>query len=129
MHPELAIVFVDEDDDKARHDTMREWVSTLQSGRPPTVIAVARQEFESWLLTDRDCIAKVIGRPPDDPGDPEAWPPTKAKGLLHQLALSAGSGGDRPLQVRREICSTCDLETMRNRSRSFARFPAELSDS
>ena len=130
MRPNLAIVLVDEDDDKKRHAAMRESIDELRYGRPTTVVGVARREFESWLVTDRACVAKVLDRPFDDAGDPEEWSPGEAKRLLQRMLEGVpGSDRARTRRLRCEICSRCDLEHLRWGSRSFERFLSDLEQS
>jgi len=128
MRPELAIVFVDEDGERARHKELCEWVRTLEYGRPPTVIAVSREEFESWLITDRACVANVLGSVLEDGGSPEDWPRGEAKRRL-QRAIDESSKVNwaSTSEVRRRICECCDLQVLRRGSRSFERFLYDLA--
>lgn len=105
---------------------MREWIAELKYGRPPAVIAVARQEFESWLVTDLACVTRVLGRPFGTDGDPEGWSPKAAKQLL-QRAIDDSNQSNRTRTLRREICAQCDLAELKRRSRSFGRFLGELA--
>lgn len=126
MRPDLAVVLVDEDGRKARYKDLREWIETLRHGRPPTVVAVAKQEFESWLITDRVCLQSVLGRSFEPGGDPEAWEPREAKRTLEAAIEAAGDSSTAGrLALRREICLRCDLQRLRA-SRSFQRFLDDL---
>lgn len=124
MRPQLALVFVDEDDEKGRYPRLKESIEGLRISRPPTVIVVARREFEAWLVTDRKCLERALGRTLEDPGDPETWGPARAKALLANLL--EGETSIRRSALRREISTSCDLEVLRGSSRSFRRFLEDL---
>ncbi|MEQ1894717.1 MAG: hypothetical protein ABL998_19415, partial [Planctomycetota bacterium] len=81
--PDLAVVLVDEDDQKERVTELR----TLMAERAPTpkaVVAVCRQEFEAWLLADQACVLRELGKARPD-GNVEAWQPRQAKLALEEL--------------------------------------------
>lgn len=124
--PDVALVFVDEDDEKARHARLVESIAELHSARPPTVIAVARKEFEAWLVTDRTCLATELERTIDDRGNPEGWDPKEAKAWLNELLEEGLATVSARFEARRRICRNCDLEELRRKSDSYRRFHEEL---
>ena len=127
MRPEMAIVIVDEDGLRTRHRELKEWVAELRYGRPPTVIAVAREEFEAWLITDRSCVEEELGRPLGKAGKPEVWEPKVAKQVLQRaIDESCGSDKARAHALRRAICERCDLDVLERGSGSFRCFLEDL---
>lgn len=124
--PDVALVFLDEDDEKTRHARLTASIADLRVGRPPTVVAVSRKEFEAWLVTDHACLVRELGRTIDDRGNPEDWEPGRAKAWLAELLEEGFDAAPARFEARRTICRNCDLEELRRRSKSYRRFQEEL---
>lgn len=107
--PHLAIVLVDADGDVTRHASLEAMIAGLPT-RDIAVIAVAVQELESWLVAD----AAASGVAHVD--NVEGLEPRDAKAML---------SSDRT--VRASIAKRVDLERLRTRSPSFARFSASVA--
>jgi hypothetical protein len=121
--PDLAVVLVDRDGAAPRHTELS--VAIRDLAIPVTsVIAVAIEEFESWLIGDSAAVAQVL---------PEATPPPQiesldrrqAKSLLQQW--SASHQDKRYREIRLSLANLSNLDTLERRCPSFARFTADLS--
>lgn len=127
LRPDLALVFLDEDDERDRASRLAKAVAELHASRAATVIAVARKEFEAWLVTDHACLARLLGRSIEDPGDLERWKPGEAKSHLTELLEGGRATEPERFEVRRSICRECDLDLLARRSASFGRFLKDLA--
>jgi hypothetical protein len=121
VRPHLALVLIDEDGFSERYSALARVIAD-RLPLPPAIVAVCRQEFESWLLADEECVASVLGAPIGR-GDPETWEPGLAKKLLAEM--SQMSSGEAPHTVRRRIVEECNLEALA-RCQSFQRFLSDL---
>jgi hypothetical protein len=126
--PRLAIVLVDEDGQAGRRSTLYEHLAGL-SAPPLRVVAVARQEFEAWLIADLRAVAPALGFSPDEPGAREALPPRRAKELLHAWIEQSGASGDPAFRrrVRMDLARAADLDILAALE-SFRRFTEDLSN-
>ena len=85
--PDLIIVLVDADGDPSRKRFLDELVADMPGTK---LIAVAVQEFESWLLSDGDALAAVLGvDPARTPQHPEKLARAEAKALLQAMSSAA----------------------------------------
>jgi hypothetical protein len=91
---------------------------------PPVVIAVAIQEFESWLLGDHPAVQSITATSFDQPKEPESMAPGEAKGLLSKWLTQAPNLGME--QARRELAQRCDLDRVCRRCPSFATLVKDL---
>jgi hypothetical protein len=118
--PDLAIVFVDCDGQPSRTRLMQKHLEGIGT---PHLLAVAVQEFESWLLAGRETVARASGTSVADPGPVEDLAPREARELL---ARSIAGCGRTPKQVRQAIAAELDIELVRRRCRAFDEFVREL---
>jgi hypothetical protein len=122
--PDLAVVIVDADGaESARRKTLNEVISQREVFLPPTVVAIAVEEFESWLVADQHPINRALGHE-IDALDLKNWRPGKAKSWL--MRRLAGVGAKEQEQIRRTLCQDCDLDVISNSSPSFTRFLDDL---
>jgi hypothetical protein len=117
--PDVAIVLVDADGDPKRRALLESHVEGIKT---PTIIAVAVQEFESWLITDQRALNAVVGASTARPSRVEELKRREAKELLSShLAEHADAHAGRCTLAR-----TIDLELLTRESESFARFVEDL---
>lgn len=110
--PHLAIALVDADGDSHRRaDLLR----ALEGIVVPHVVAVATQEFESWLIADHEAVRAVFGRGTGDLPDIESMRPREAKDVFTRLV---GEGSDE-MQARRTLASMSTLAIVAGKCRSF----------
>ncbi|MDX2014630.1 MAG: hypothetical protein SFW67_30810 [Myxococcaceae bacterium] len=95
QRPDLIIVLVDADGDSSTEATLEGFLSDMPGSR---VIAVAVQEFETWLL--------------DEPSG-ERLQPREAKAKLAAVAPSRAA--------RKSLAETVDLDALKKRAASFDR--------
>lgn len=117
--PDLAVVLVDRDGDRERQSTIERHLDGLPTA--PVVIAVAREEFEAWLISDENSVGKILGRSLPRTPDPEELPRLEAKRTLAEW-LKDTRPEARRREVRREIASTCDLDVINDRCAAFRAF-------
>jgi hypothetical protein len=103
--PDLAIVFVDADEDKNRRHNL---LTALQGIPLPYVLGVPIQEFESWLIADHGAVARVFYPAPPPPPAIESLPRREAKDRLDQW-ITASTSGITGKQARLTLAQTCDL--------------------
>lgn len=121
--PDLVIVLIDSDGDRQRGTKLREWLHD----KTPSVIAVAIEEFESWLIADSDCVRSALGGTAALEGavpEPEKLAPREAKGLLSGWLGVVPA--ERRLELRRSIAQTCSLQLLQDRCPSFADVARDL---
>lgn len=120
--PELLIVLVDADGETGRK---RQLETALRDIPGTRVIAVATQEFESWLVSDPAALVSVLAVDASSaPHHPEKLAPSEAKSLL--TALSALVSDAR--QGRLNLAQHLDLASVASRCASFATCLAELEN-
>ncbi len=120
LQPQLVIVLVDADGETARAARLTTYVEGLASA---PIIAVARQEFEAWLVADTRAASQVLDCPCSLDGDPEALEPREAKTTLTTW-ISRAELSDR--DVKMSLAATLDLSVLRKRCPSFASFAQRL---
>jgi hypothetical protein len=124
MRPDVAIVIVDCDADRQRKQTLLEHIQGLTS---TTVVGVAIQEFESWLVADvsagRDA-CDTQGFVLDEP--PESLAPSDAKTRLETCLAMNGANLATIRQRRCSIAERCDLTKLEQRCPSFVDFATDL---
>lgn len=126
LRPDLAVVLVDRDGDTARERQLRETVAAARhAATPPTVIAVAVEEIEAWLLSDTAALASVLSDG-SAPSAPEKMSPGAAKTELEaRINRQTNEVADRwALRVR--LAHVLDLDRVARASRSFDGFRKEL---
>ena len=117
--PDFAIIIVDQDGDKQRKTNLLENLQGITLGH---VIALARQEFESWLITDYNCVNKILEKELQNPQEPEKKAPGEAKKVLNRAIKEVGQNY---LDIYYKICQNLDLELLR-KNRSYEDFASEL---
>jgi hypothetical protein len=115
------VVVVDADGDNQKASRLRQTAESI-SGQP-TIIAVAVQEFQAWLLADDAALASALGTSVQPIVSPEALAPRAAKQQLMTLLAARGTEGRL---LRRELARTLQLEQLRNRCPSFNDFLQDL---
>ncbi len=125
--PDALIVLVDEDEDSARRGRLRKDVDAFES--PPCVhrivIAVAKQEFEAWLIADANAIQEALGSRFQQPPNPESMKRGVAKETL-QAAIATSPQAQNPFGVRVDIARRTRLEVVRKACASFDTFMKDL---
>lgn len=120
--PDLAIVLVDADGDVGRQQQLEEMVDGIPV---TTVIAVAIQEFEAWLIADPSALKSVLRKPLSPPKPPEKLSRREAKELLQQWCEEHASSRE-PAELRRNLAEQCDLDTVAQKCTAFASFLRRL---
>lgn len=114
--PDLAVVLVDADGKRERYQLLRDHIADLPV-RPVTVVGVAVEELESWLIADP--VAAQVG----EIADVESLHQGEAKQLLNAHVPQGVSLRDARIAIAR----SADLAVMRARARSFERFSADVA--
>lgn len=118
--PDLAIVLVDADGDSHRKNTLESHVEGLPVAK---VIAVAVQEFETWLIADQNAVHAAMNATHSTLPDLESLPRREAKERLTQWCDASGRN-DR--DVRMTLAQTCALDSLERRCAAFATLIREL---
>jgi hypothetical protein len=94
--PHLVVILVDEDGDGKRYSRLTDDASeTLPAKTNTLVVAVARQEFEAWLLSDTAALRATLGIGTGETPTPEDMQPGEAKQQFVQLMrVSAEKGAE-----------------------------------
>lgn len=121
--PNVAVVLVDADGDTARRATLLKHVHDVSV---PSVVGVAVQEFESWLIADHGAVASAFAPPPPQPPQIEMMKAREAKGLLDKWT-SESSSGATAAQVRMTLARTARLSVL-DRLSAFQQFRSDLRD-
>lgn len=123
--PDLAVVFVDADGERARQRTLEAHVEGLPI---PKVLAVAVQEFEAWLLADTSALAEALQRTVQAGPSPESLDPGVAKKTLNDWMAEQAADPDQRLALRREIAERCALDEVSRCCSAFATFLRALGE-
>lgn len=122
--PDIAIVLVDQDGDERRRATLLDLVS-----EPPLllvpVIAVAVQEFESWLIADHASLVRVLETTEPQGKQPESLEPGDAKSKLAAI-IARSPRRSSAVELRQEIARGANLQVVSETCRSFRRFVDDL---
>ena len=95
--PDLSIVMIDGDGNR---DRLKKVEADLK-GLPAVAVAVAVEEFESWLISDHAAVVEVFGADIEKPARPESLPPRGARELLAKwFALHGRGRSERELRHR-----------------------------
>lgn len=123
VRPDLQVVFIDEDGDRARSETLRPFVgSPFVAG----VLAVAVPEFEGWLIADPQTVSRASGHTFQQPPDVETMRRREPRRRLddHQTE----EPDERRHAVRLEIAKCLDLDHVAKACSSFGRFVRDLEE-
>lgn len=124
--PDLAVVFVDEDGERARAAMLRDCLGSRKYPRPPVVAALCVHELESWLIADHATVQRVLGCAFDQPAAPESLRPGEAKRILAEWAALAGSDA---VEARRAIARNCAIDVLTRTCSAFGKWVSELRSS
>jgi hypothetical protein len=119
LAPDLALVLVDADGDGQRRTHLDATTSGLLAR---IVIAVAKQEFEAWLLADHATVIQILGLDRDQPPNPESLAPGEAKASLNECI---GESNVSANEARHRLAGRCDLDAI---ARACHAFELLLSD-
>lgn len=112
--PDLVIVLVDSDGASSRKRQLEIVVSDLPGAK---LVAVAVNEFESWLLSDGAALASVLSVVPAmAPQFPEKLEPSVAKARLKELTETVVDAR----RARLSLAQNVDLGTLATRCPAFA---------
>lgn len=120
--PDLAVVLVDADSDDERQGLLD---SAIDGVPVETVVAVAIQEFEAWLVADPDALKAVLRQPLSPPRPPEKLSRREAKEILKRWCEQHARSRDEA-EIRRDIARQCDLDTLKQKCTAFASFLSKL---
>lgn len=121
--PDLAVILVDADGDDERQDLLD---SAVDGVLVETVIGVAIQEFEAWLVADPVALQSVLRQPLTLPAkSPEKLSRRQAKELLQQWCEQHARSRDAAV-IRRDLARLCDLDTLARQCTAFALFLRKL---
>lgn len=120
--PDLAVVLIDADGDAGRQMLLEEAIEGIPV---TTVIAVAIQEFETWLIADPSALKSVLRKPLSPPKPPEKLSRREAKELLQQWCDEHAGSRDAAV-LRRNLAEQCDLDTVSQKCTAFASFLRKL---
>ncbi|MDP3151931.1 MAG: DUF4276 family protein [Archangium sp.] len=118
--PDLLILLVDADGVPSRKRELDAVVSDLPGTK---LIAVAVNEFESWLVSDGAALATVLGvESSKAPHHPESLAPSVAKARLQELTDTVQDAR----RARLSLAQNVDLATLIARCPAFAKCLDEL---
>lgn len=89
-------------------------------------VGVAVKEFETWLIADTKAVSTVLGGSNNTSSNPESLPCRKAKQLLAGWSKEIETPHRSPVDIRKELASTMDLESVSNLCPSFKAFRQAL---
>lgn len=121
--PDLAVVLVDRDGDKRRKNLLQ---NNLVGIATTHVVAVAREEFEAWLVADEEAVAAALQTQFSRTKAPENMGPTEAKELLASTIGKLCKSQGEQLQMRRLIAERCSIEGLCRRCSAFSDFFKDL---
>lgn len=121
---DMAVVLVDEDRERGRYERLRSYVEDHPLLRQ-AIVAVARKEFESWLIAVPQSVHDRFGRLPPGSTDVESWDPGQAKLRLRELHAAGADAAARRAD-RIALAESIDLAELERRSTSFRRFKDDL---
>lgn len=114
VRPELAIVLIDADGDTSRKQLLEGFLEDIPGVR---LIAVAIQEFESWLSCDGKTLNAVLSADSGGaPQQPEKLAPGEAKAMLQKLMSNVDDARAARINLARHI----DLNVVASRCPGFA---------
>jgi hypothetical protein len=122
--PNLAIIIVDRDEVLDRRAELRRATEGLITP-PLRVVAVAREEFEAWLITDVLALRSVLELDLDQAEDPEQMRSGAAKNLLRDWIGKSSVALDSR-DVRTALAGQLRLEFLLRQNRSFQEFVEDL---
>ena len=133
--PDLAIVLVDRDGRVDRRSTLEQ--IAVPHPKIPCVVAVAREEFETWLVADMKAVKNMTGGTSVDlPGTIENRQPREVKRLLKgwladrldQDEIPHGRRQGATRRLRRDLAAVCDLAVLADRCPSFETLQEHLEN-
>ncbi len=121
--PDLAVIFVDSDGDRARKAEISRSLELRKHSHPPVVVAVCVNEIEAWLIADHACARRVLSIDVAQSAAPETLQPGDAKALLARWT-SASPLDAGPAKLA--IASGADLMLVGRLCPSFDAFRSDL---
>lgn len=121
LRPDLQVVLVDADGDERARRRLAEAVAELLH---PPVLAVAVQEFESWLIRDLGALRSCLDLDSDPHPAEQNQRPGEAKTWLKQRCAEVGRDG---ATSRLDIAKALDLDRLAHTSDSYRRFREALA--
>ena len=125
---ELCVFIIDMDNKEAERSEYKKRVLELDY-TSRAVLAIARQEFESWLISDESVVSDVSGSPfSNSKNSPEDMTRQQAKDALSAHLSNVTKSRKQANELLREIMERADLGVWRQKCPSFDVFYEELSD-
>lgn len=90
-----------------------------------TVLGVAIQEFEAWLIADPEALKAVFRQPLRLDRSPERLGRREAKQQLQQWSEQHARSKDTA-ELRRQLAETCDLDTVSRQCPAFSELLDQL---
>jgi hypothetical protein len=122
LRPDIAVVLVDADGEPWRYASLK--TETASFPFVP-IIAVAVQEFESWMIASVEAVARVVGIALEQPPLSESLARGAAKRIYSDW-LARGQDPARARILRCAVAESVDLDAIAKRCRSFERFLQDL---
>ncbi|MFP2910092.1 DUF4276 family protein [Pyxidicoccus sp. 3LFB2] len=120
--PDLVVVLVDQDGDEDRQQAL---ASRVEDVPVKTVVAVAIQEFEAWLIADPNALKSVFHQPLRMNKPPERLGRREAKDQLNQWSEQHARSKE-PAELRRQLAEQCDLDIVAQQCSAFSEFLRRL---
>ncbi|MEM9806767.1 MAG: DUF4276 family protein [Cyanobacteria bacterium P01_D01_bin.56] len=121
----LIILLVDSDDQQPDERTAI-LKNALTRNSLVGAVGVAVKEFEAWLIADANALGQVIGKVDNACQLPEKLACQEAKQNLQKWTQDIAYSSRTSIDIRRELASAMNLDTVANLCPSFKAFRQEL---